>query len=516
MLARAMTSTGTLTWNLRKKIKSSSDFYPLTVEPQHERARRSDKDDVGDVPMTGDVNCTLRNAISSQLDANKICSWLDAGSIRYDPRFSEELDDIHPAFWRGKLQATESYSILGPCNSLPIGNTIYDRMRPALTLASRALVDKRYLRFWASLVQAADKCEPIPLPWRERLIHEAELTQELAAKTHSKVLEATWYLDRVVFTDLSRMESDKYCAGLLKNSRRREALSLQIYLNEPVFRTILTDDLWDCATIPQRKSLLFYLTLVLLHEFAHAFTHFIFRTSAHSWPIFYGEPIIDGLHFGGHPDDGYGEVGHAWDSFFLGDGNDQLMFYTEPEPHHNEIGNLVSPAWLVLQPRGAIPYSWMPEDARTSPIFAEIPLHWLEARFQEWWFEKPYPRWQFENVQKLICPAPSSDSLRSTLKSTHDLLKSSRGLKQPSLCDFQIRRFVRRYSAGKFKGKAQIPLPIQVEGLMTGKNHKHNDVALIPGGSDGPENIKLRQGYIVFIFWKSKANGSWRSRISCS
>ena len=310
--------------------------------------------------------------------------------------------DIHPVFARSKFERATQLALLrqDSINSWcsykkqihPYSWDMYDRIRPTLQLASRILTDRRYIRFWASLVHAKEMGVPRSGSFKIKLLGEEALTPDLVRKTHLALLEMSKDLVTIVFTTYKKdTGSNKQpplalcCPDIEEEGRR----ACHIELNTEFVGALLEgEEFWNQLTPAVRTQIMFQLLELLLHEVSHAFASSLFAGVRQGWKI---EPVIDGDGLSAWGE----ELGYAWSTFFVGgpvQPNGLIMRRDHSISNGHDYSYGLGIKHLPSKRSSSGISTDLDEELEFLPS-AAIPISWMELVFTERWFQRPYPVW---------------------------------------------------------------------------------------------------------------------------
>ena len=348
-----------------------------------------------------ELSCSLQNRIPSRLQADGIDlnDWPD---ISWDP-------DIHPLFSRRIFQ--QAIGCPHDPDVLPFSTGAYERIRPALQFASRALVDRRYIAFWASLANCANI--PISGPWNVRLFTDTELTPSMITHTHVRLLQLSSRLCCIGHSgDPTR--TDRIAQEVHYTDAEKGDLTIHITFTDRHFEPFVTSQAWNLITDIQRTAHMSKFSSTLLHEVAHAFVAFVFYI-AHGIRLD-REPVIERLAPKRNLKTMDGEVGRAWDNFFQSDGPSFLSILNPSNlsASHSYKDAMRMSIHLAKSDTWITGTSYPLYDSSRPAFHISVPLPWIEARFQETWFQRPYPRWSLRKAPTLHCKIFFDDHLQVT------------------------------------------------------------------------------------------------------
>ncbi|KAL9107901.1 MAG: hypothetical protein Q9227_007223 [Pyrenula ochraceoflavens] len=321
---------------------------------------------------TGELDCTLQNEIH--------------------PIFSEKI--FQRAICPGRALRTVAE---------PYDPNVYQRLRPALLLASRILTDDRYLKFWATIVKEADN--PVPSDdqaWTIHLI--ACVCPILARKTREQLCRLVNCLDGIGFghggVDTA---SSSAWTGWIDVAGGEFVFG--IYLCAKKYQAVLEHKTWRTLGETGRTSFQLAIATCLVHEVAHAFSKFMFhchgclhRQVGADARLKYREPLLLG---GDVFNSGQPEIGFSLNRYFLG-GSLEAIGECCISPHKFQVRRSFEVGCCLLLPfdtLGLGPHSAFQEALiGTVPRTAvAIPNCYVKQVFTEEWFQYPYPKWYLDH-----------------------------------------------------------------------------------------------------------------------
>ncbi|KAL9106306.1 MAG: hypothetical protein Q9227_008641 [Pyrenula ochraceoflavens] len=324
-----------------------------------------------------------------------------AGCLASEPDFNCTLNnDIHPIFAPAIFQSQSSD--FENQDMLPLDASTYKRMQPALQLASRLLTDKRYLRFWASMVKVSRKANPGAHLRQLRILK--NVTPHLASRTVEKLSQLAGSIRSINFTINS---VNLRCTELANPFSKRD---IRAWVSAFRFQCLLSSSEWQAASSTTRTCSLLDLANSLLNEIAPLFMGFLLSEA---------DLHTDLSHF--RP---------SWESFFLGGVISPMVRLPEPSSQYFQDGAALVPAERLMSVRldnNAVSKTTKSvNDVAVSPSESPVlslPTSYVEMVFSEAWFQAPYPEWDLDLLPKARYPLiwySKNERMRNVLEFSRD------------------------------------------------------------------------------------------------
>lgn len=296
-----------------------------------------------------------------------------------------ELENpIHPIFDYSKFNGPTAGDWNTDSQTTFCSKDAWNRMRPALLLASRLITSTRYADFWVSLIRASD----------EACTYDEEGRWMVSLISSPAGIGDRLRVRRMFESDICRrIKSINFATNglaaawtdFIRWSEEGQSI-VYISISSTFYGAYLSSSTWKACTSSQRLFLHFQLAKALTHELAHVFSDTVFNPRK-------SEPMMLG---GDRFSPGRPEIGYSWDRYFMNNGGLDGHFRSieHTERYTGKWGMCLMGFDYNLNQYKAREWA-STYDMRHQKVFA-VPSSTAEKVFQEDWFNMPYPQWNVD------------------------------------------------------------------------------------------------------------------------